>query len=109
MNTGMTSSLKLIGRSALASLNRHRLTAELDFHLGRAVGGGVERVLVEAHQGGVGERHLSLGGDVAGQAVGVAGLDDERLAVAGGFQADVGRVDGHAGRRRGIGRSDARR
>src|SRR5262249_15775019 len=77
--------------------NRHRPAGELHLHLGGPVGQRRQDVLVQLGQVGVGERDLGFGGDVAGKAVGVGRLDDERLPTAGGQQVHVGRVDGDAG------------
>ena len=99
MKTGITSSLKLIGRSSLRL--RH-----LDRHLDRLArrtrrparsapsATGVTVFLSSLASAGLAKRDLGLGGHVAGDAVGVGGLDDERLPVAGGLQVDVRRVDG---------------
>ena len=80
----------------LHHLHRHLdgLPAEGDRHLGGAVGDWQHDEFVEFRERGVGERHLRLRGHVAGDAVGLGELDDERLLVARRFEVDVRRVHG---------------
>ena len=74
--------------------------------LAGAVGGRGEDVAGEFGERGVGEGELGVGGDVAGEAVGERGLDDDRLPPASGCQVHVRRVDGDAGER-GLGQGGA--
>ena len=61
-------------------------------------------VLLDLHERRVGERRLRLGGNIAGDAVGVGGLDDEDLLAAGGEEVDVRRGDFERGQSRSLSR-----
>ena len=50
--------------------------------------------LIEFYEGRIGERDLALGRDVAGDAVRLRELHDERLPVARRFEVDVRRIHG---------------
>ena len=84
---------------------RDRPAAELDDEVGHAVGQRRELVLVELADGGVGQPDGGLGRHVAGDAVGVGRLDDERRLRPAGEQVHLGRVDRRAWSRPGRGRT----
>ncbi len=99
----------LHGRLGDLHRQRDRAAAEGDGEGRGAVGGGVEDRPRAADQPGVGHRERGLLRHVASDAVGVGGLDHDRLPVAGRRELDRRRIDRqvrHGGRGLGGRRED---
>ncbi len=97
-----------------------RLPAKHDGQFALAVGLGRQRVAVQGHRLGIGERKLGLAGHVARQSIGIRRLHDQRLTISlrGQFdrsgrncqqgQRRLGRLGGHGGTRHSQQRSAGR-